>query len=90
MDTSTDKTSTAEETTDRIRELNERILEAARNAGHAYLDAYEKTLESIAGYQEQVAKQTDVDWISTVVDAQARFTRDLAKVYVSAGREFLK
>ena len=90
MDTSTDKTSTAEETTDRIRELNERILEAARNAGHAYLDAYEKTLESIAGYQEQVAKQTDVDWISTVVDAQARFTRDLAKVYVSAGRELLK
>ena len=90
MDTSTDKTSTAEETTDRIRELNERILETARSAGNAYLDAYEKTLESIAAYQEQVAKQTDVDWISTVVDAQARFTRDLAKVYVSAGREFLK
>jgi hypothetical protein len=90
MDTSTDKTSTAEETTDRIRELNERILETARSAGNAYLDAYEKTLESIAAYQEQVAKQTDVDWISTVVDAQARFTRDLAKVYVSAGRELLK
>jgi hypothetical protein len=41
-------------------------------------------------YQEQVAKQTDVEWVSTIVDAQARFTRELTKLYVSAGRELLK
>jgi hypothetical protein len=79
-----------EETTERIRDLNERILDAGKKAGNAYLDAYEKTLQSIADYQETAAKQTDVDWISTVVDAQARFTRELTKVYVSTGRELLK
>jgi hypothetical protein len=79
-----------EATTERIRDLNERILDAGKKAGNAYLDAYEKTLQSIADYQETAAKQSDVEWISTVVDAQARFTRELTKVYVSTGRELLK
>ena len=61
-----------------------------KQAGGAYLDAYEKTLESIADYQENVAKQTDVEWVSTVVDAQARFTRELTKLYVDTGRDLLK
>jgi DNA mismatch repair ATPase MutS len=90
MSTTTTNKNANEATTERIRELNERILEAARKAGGAYLDAYEKALESIADYQERVAKQSDVEWISTVVDAQARFTRELTKLYVSTGRELLK
>jgi DNA-binding ferritin-like protein len=79
-----------EETTEHIRDLNERILEAGRKAGGAYLDAYEKALQSIADYQEQVATQTDVEWISTIVDAQAKFTRELTKLYVATGRELVK
>ena len=89
MATATTKNQT-EATTERIRDLNERILDAGKQAGGAYLDAYEQTLESIADYQENVAKQTDVEWISTVVDAQARFTRELTKLYVNTGRELLK
>lgn len=79
-----------EATSERIRDLNERILESSKKAGTAYLDAYEKALKSIADYQESVAKQTDVDWISTVVNAQARFTRELTSLYVNTGRELLK
>jgi hypothetical protein len=79
-----------EATSERIRDLNERILESSNKAGTAYLDAYEKALKSIADYQESVAKQTDVDWISTVVNAQARFTRELTSLYVNTGRELLK
>jgi hypothetical protein len=90
MATATHTDRATEETTERIRNLNERILDAGRKAGLAYLDAYEKTLESIAAYQEQAARQTDVDWVSTVVDTQAKFTRELTKLYVSAGRELLK
>jgi hypothetical protein len=89
MPTATTK-NTAEATTERIRDLNERIVDAAKKAGGAYLDAYEKALASIAEYQEGVAKQTDVEWLSTVVDAQARFTRELTKLYVNTGRELLK
>ena len=83
-------TEAVEETVERIRELNEHVLEAGKKAGGAYLSAYEKALQSIADYQEQVAKQTDVEWVSTIVDAQARFTRELTKLYVSTGRELLK
>lgn len=85
-----ENTEAVAETVERIRELNERILEAGKKTGGAYLDAYEQALKSIADYQEQVAKQTDVEWVSTIVDAQARFTRELTKVYVSTGRELLK
>ena len=90
MATTTTNKNANEATTERIRELNEQIVDAARKAGGAYLDAYEKALESIADFQERVAKQSDVVWISTVVDAQARFTRELTKLYVSTGRELLK
>ena len=90
MATATTTKNQTEATTERIRDLNERILDAGKQAGGAYLDAYETTLESIADYQENVAKQTDVEWISTVVDAQARFTRELTKLYVHTGRELLK
>jgi hypothetical protein len=83
-------TEAVEATVERIRELNEQILDAGKKAGGAYLSAYEKALQSIADYQEQVAKQTDVEWVSTIVEAQARFTRELTKVYVSTGRELLK
>ena len=80
------QTNAVNETTERVRDLNEQILTASKKAG----GAYEKALQSIADYQEQVAKQTDVEWVSTIVDAQARFTRELTKVYVSTGRELLK
>ena len=83
-------TEAVEDTVERIRELNEQIIDAGKKAGGAYLSAYEKALQSIADYQEQVAKQTDVEWVSTIVDAQARFTRELTKVFVSTGREMLK
>jgi hypothetical protein len=90
MATATAPKNQTEATTERIRDLNERILDAGKKAGSAYLDAYEKTLESIADYQESVAKQTDVEWVSTIVDAQARFTRELTNLYVNTGRELLK
>ena len=90
MAATTQSQNAVNDTTERIRDLNERILTAGKKSGGAYLDAYEKALQSIAEYQEQVAKQTDVEWVSTVVDAQARFTRELTKVYVSTTRELLK
>jgi hypothetical protein len=79
-----------EESLQRIRDLNERILEGGKQAGSAYLDAYEQALKSIADYQEQFAKQSDIEWVSSIVDAQARFTRELTNVLISAGRDALK
>jgi hypothetical protein len=90
MATTNEKTkNVAEDTTERIRDLNERIVEASKKAGGAYLDTYEKALESIADYQETVAKRSDIDWVSTIVEAQAKFTRELTKVYISTGRKLV-
>lgn len=78
------------DTADRIRELNERIIDAAGEAGSAYLDIYERTLASIAGYQEQLAAATPVDWLQSVIEAQATFTREIGDLYASTARELIK
>ena len=79
-----------EATAERIRDLNERILESSKKAGNTYLDIYEKTLNSIADYTEKVGDQSQLDWVKTVTDAQADFTRQLANAYTSAARSLLK
>ena len=88
MATKTDQN--VEELVARSRELNEQIIEAGKQAGATYLRAYERALVSIADLQEEVAKATPIEWVSTVANAQARFTRDIAEAYTAAGRELIK
>jgi hypothetical protein len=83
-------TENVEAATERIRDLNERIIESSKRAGGVYLDIYEKTLNSIADYQQKIGEQTEVDWVRTIANAQADFTRDLANAYSSAARGLLK
>lgn len=75
---------------ERIRDLNERIIDSTKKAGGVYLDTYEKSLKSIADFQETVAGATGVEWVSTVAHSQANFTRSIAEAYTSAAREVLK
>jgi DNA-binding ferritin-like protein len=79
-----------EEAAERIRSLNERIIEAARKAGGTYLDAYEKSLRSIAEYEEKVAETTPVEWLGALLNAQADFVREVAKAATASAREVLK
>jgi hypothetical protein len=72
-----------------MRDVNESLRPAASGGGTLVLDVYEAALESIAACQEQAARSVGVDWISTVLDAQAMFTRQIAKVSVSSMRPFL-
>jgi hypothetical protein len=78
------------QTVDRIRELNERIIDMARKAGAGYLDMYERSLESIAGYQQQLADATGVDWLQRLIQAQADFTREVGNLYASSARELFE
>jgi len=61
-----------------------------KNAGTGFVDAYEKTMESVADYQDKVADQTTVDWVAGVARAQANFTREISRVYTSTARDALK
>jgi len=69
----------------RVRDLNERILERARRGGTASLEAYEALLKSIADYQQR-AGQRGGDFVNLVARAQANFTRELAKAGPSAAK----
>lgn len=84
------ESSSAQDTVNRIRELNERIIDGARKAGNDYLDAYERALSTVANYQESAAKATPIDWMQSVLEAQANFTRELGSFYASTARETLK
>jgi predicted RNA-binding Zn ribbon-like protein len=85
-----DATAATEETVQRIRELTERFLESAKAAGNASLDAYEKALQNIVEFQEKAAGATQLDWVSSMTAAYAKFMSDISNAYVSAAREMLK
>jgi Phasin protein len=88
--TTQDATAAITQTVERIRELNEQIIDMARKAGTGYLDMYERSLESIAGYQQQIANATGVDWLQRLIEAQADFTREVGNLYASSARELFK
>jgi hypothetical protein len=79
-----------DEAAERIRELNEQILDFGRKAGLSFLEAYESTLKTFAEYQDKVADQSQVEWIASVARAQANFTREVTRVYTSSARDLLK
>lgn len=87
---SRDAAGAAQETVDRIRELNERIVENARKAGDSYLEVYERSLQAIVDYQKSVADDTPVDWLKHALEAQAAFTRQVGDLYASSAQAALK
>jgi hypothetical protein len=87
--TQTKSANEPEVTADRIRDLNEQVLEFGRNAGVSFLDAYEKTVKTFADYQDKVGDSSQVEWVATVAHAQANFTREVSKAYATSARELL-
>jgi hypothetical protein len=83
-------TTAAEDAVQRIRELTERFIESAKAAGNVSLDAYEKSLQSLVDFQERAAGATQLDWVSSIAAAHAKFVQDVSAAYVSAAREMLK
>jgi hypothetical protein len=75
---------------ERIRKLNERIIEAGKGAGEATLTSYEKALKSIASTLERGPGSSEVEWISNLATAQAKFIRDVTTAWTSAARGMLK
>ena len=75
---------------ERIRELNERAIDAGKRAGSGTLDIYESTLKAIADSLERGPGSSDVEWVSRIVTAQANFIREVTKAWTSAARDVLK
>jgi hypothetical protein len=87
MATKSDKaTGASEETIERIRELNEQILEAGRQWGQSFLDAYEQSMRTFADFRAKAGESTNIEWISSIAKAQADFTREVTRQATEAAR----
>jgi hypothetical protein len=83
-------TAASEEAVQRIRDLSERFIESAKSAGNQTLDAYEQSLRTLVEFQERAAGANQLDWVSSIASAHAKFVQDVSTAYVSAAREMLK
>jgi hypothetical protein len=72
------------------QEITARLGDASKKAATEYLNLTEQAAKSVVGFQQQLAAQTDVDWVAQLLDAQATLTGEVSKVVVSTGRELLK
>ena len=74
----------------RLRTLNERIIEAGKDAGETTLASYEKALKSIANTIQRGPGSSEVEWVSNLATAQAKFIRDVTASWTAAARKALK
>jgi hypothetical protein len=74
----------------RLRKLNERIIESGKETGEHTLSSYEKALKAIAASIEKGPGTSDIDWISHLATTQAKFIRDVTASWTAAARGMLK
>jgi hypothetical protein len=89
-DAAANMTAASEEGVQRIRELTERFIDSAKSAGNQSLDAYEQSLRTLVEFEERAAGASQLDWVSSIAVAHAKFVQDVSAAYVSAAREMLK
>jgi hypothetical protein len=89
-DAAAQMTAATDEAVQRIRELTDRFIESAKSAGNQSLDAYEQSLRTLVEFQERAAGASQLDWVSSIAAAHAKFVQDVSAAYVSAAREMLK
>jgi hypothetical protein len=75
---------------ERLRKLNERIIEAGKQTGETTLTSYEKALKAIASAVERGPGSSDIDWIAHLATSQAKFIREFTETWTSAARGMLK
>jgi hypothetical protein len=75
---------------ERAGEAQEQFVAAARKAGHAYLDSYDKAVDRAIALELKLAGSTQQDWVKSIVETQADFARELTSTYTSTARSLLK
>jgi hypothetical protein len=73
-----------------IRERNEQILDAGRKTRLELLDAFEQALGAFADSQDKLADQSEIEWMSRLLRAQATFTRDMTDASSRFARQLLE
>jgi hypothetical protein len=74
----------------RLRKLNERIIDAGKEAGETTLTSYERALKAIASSIERGPGRSDIEWVSNLATTQAKYIRDVTTAWTKAARDMLK
>lgn len=72
---------------DRLRKLNEKIIDFGREAGESTLTSYEKALKTIASGISQSPAKDELEWITHLAASQAKFVREITDSWAKAARE---
>ena len=75
---------------ERLRKLNEKIIDFGREAGESTLASYEKALKTIATSVQQSPAKDELEWISHLAASQAKFVREITDSWAKAARDRLK
>jgi hypothetical protein len=75
---------------ERIRELNDKVLTAAKQTGAVSLDTYEQTVNTLLDFSQKAADSTNVDWVSALAKSQASIISEVTNTYTKAARDLLK
>lgn len=75
---------------ERLRKLNEKIIEFGREAGESTLTSYEKALKTIASGVSQSSAKDELEWITHLAASQAKFVREITDSWAKSARQRLK
>lgn len=75
---------------ERAGDAQEQFTAAARKAGKAYLESYEKAVDRAIELELKLAASTQQGWIKSIAETQAEFARELTSTYTSTARTLLK
>lgn len=78
-----------EGTGERVREANERFIDAGRKVTSAYLDGVERYVGGLTQFERKLGAQTQVEAITSLFNAHAKMTDDVTSATVSAARELI-
>ncbi|MDT5065250.1 MAG: hypothetical protein QOK02_1405 [Mycobacterium sp.] len=79
-----------EEATQRMRDLNQRIIDSSKSAGLVALDTFEKAMHSVEEFQQQITSASQLDWMSEAAKTQSKFVSEMTSSYTAAVRDLLK
>ena len=85
-----DMTANLEAAANRVKELSDQVAAQAKKNGLEWLETYEKVLKNMLDLEEQAAKNTGVDWATTLATTHANFVRETSEIFFSAFTKQLK
>jgi 3-methyladenine DNA glycosylase AlkD len=75
---------------ERIRELNDKVLTAAKQTENTTVDTYEQAVNTLVDFSRKAADSTKVDWVAALAKSVASLITELTNTYTKAARELLK